>query len=119
MIIEGLITFLALSVIFVIVGKSSDNIVMEISGFFIIILLSFTFFSGQIEFKSGEDTITQYTYDNASRINQTSESMTIQYEDFTSIDKVIYGLLLLFSGLIGVFGVWRNYRADWGGYEDE
>ena len=120
MLIQVMLIFLGLASLFIVLGQRVDNLVMQISGFLIICLLSFTFFSGVLEFKTGENLTTSYTYTDGN-LTSNHQSMIYTYSEPAGItNKVYYGLMMLFSGLVGLFGVWNNYKADFrGSYDDE
>lgn len=158
MIIEAFAVFFVLAFLFIIVGYKSENIVMQLAGFALIALLSFTFLTGSIEFKTGqtveecENVINftdnvyvygnnytgyhwDYDYDLNPSFNDynlfhvkeyntyttlcTNSTTTNNYEDFNGLDNTILGVFILFAGVVGLIGVWDQYRKKGRSDEEE
>jgi len=116
MILTLFLVFVAISLILIIIGlaKPSES-AQAIFGFFFLFLLSLVIINGNLEYKSGETTTTNYYY-NTTQLNQTIETTSYQYGSF--VDETAgkgYGYWLALASAIGMAGVFFSLKnTKWG-----
>lgn len=102
---------------FMLLGYSTETYFYSIFGFAILFYLG-TMLMGLnaddgILFKVGENEVVNYVYDNGT-VDSETKAMTYVYEAFSNF---LFGLLMTFISLIGMFLILMNTRSK--GFDDE
>jgi hypothetical protein len=101
------IIFFILSLIIIFLGfYRTEHSELALVGFVFLFLLSFLIIGNDIQYKTGVNTTTLYTYDNAT-LNSTTEVSTDMYSPFTATSGFShsFGYWLAVASIIGFVGV--------------
>lgn len=106
MIIAIWIIILALSLILIIAGKYIEGPPLQIGGFAFLFIMGLTLMLGGVQYTSGSNSITTYTY-NGTNITQTNETITNLYTSYST--EIIQGITInhtvgFFICVLSVFG---------------
>lgn len=113
MIIEIFLTFTILAVVLSVLGRVLNYELLIIFGFLIFGIMSAPLLNSNVEFKTGANITTNYTYE-AGQLLSSSDYVTYDYEAFDN--SVWFGIFFIFIALGSLFEYW--YRG-YGGRREE
>lgn len=105
---------LCIGLILVIIGLIKPNeSAQALIGFFFLFLLSFPLMSGEVEYKTGENTTTTYAYVSGN-LTSTEEVLKHSYTPFNDNLSRRFGLYLAIASAVGFAGVLYGIgRTNW------
>lgn len=113
MIIELLLTVLALGVCLLAIGEFLQEPIWSFIGLFFLFVLGLSVMTGGIGFKTGENEFTQYSYTNTT-LKNTTTTTTFVYDSYTQNYGWWFGFLLALGGGFGMSIMFWNLKSVWG-----
>ena len=110
MILTIFILFSAIAFLLTLTGYYLKQNMFIVFGLLIFALLSFPLLYEDLENKTGTKTLSNYTYDNNSLMNSSSENLTYIYENVSNTRW--YGIFYLFICLGAFFDYFTNKRKS-------
>lgn len=106
----GLLVCIALVMVIVGLAKPSES-AQAIIGFFLLFLLSLVIINGNLEYETGAEINTTYTY-TGSQVTGTDQIVNNQYAFFDDTTSHRVGYYLAIASAIGMFGVFFSLRRS-------
>jgi len=102
MLITIFTVLIALSLLIVIIGFWKKNDVMKLTGFLLMFLLSFTLIGNNLEYQTGYNSTTNYTYNEMSKNGTLLSESTITNFNYSSYEGTkTYGIYLVILSILG------------------
>lgn len=112
MILTLYVVLIAIALVLIILGlaKPAES-AQAIIGFFLLFLLSLIIIGGNLEYATGADINTTYTY-TGSQVTATDQIVTNRYSNFNDSTSHQVGYYLAIGSAIGMFGVFFSLRRS-------
>jgi len=107
----GILALISLVLIIMGLSRPSES-AMALIGFVFLFFLSLVLINGTLQVEAGSHINTTYGYDGSDRVNETSQVVHYQYQNFNDSTSRQMGFYLVLAAVIGFAGVWFAWRRS-------